>query len=84
MPANWRIVLDLQKKWKHLQNAYDHKKLEDYISQSHLVGPNGSLTQQIIKGIIPSIIFGSTRNWQNHIGTNYCTRIETSLLFECN
>ena len=33
------------------------QKLEDYISQSHLVGPNGSLTQQIAKGIIPSIIF---------------------------
>lgn len=33
------------------------QKLEDYISQSHLVGPNGSLTQQIVKGIIPSIIF---------------------------
>ena len=33
------------------------QKLEDYISQSHLVGPNGSLTQQITKGIIPSIIF---------------------------
>jgi putative ATPase len=33
------------------------QKLEDYISQSHLVGPNGSLTQQIGKGIIPSLIF---------------------------
>ena len=33
------------------------QKLEDYISQSHLVGPNGSLTQQIVKGIIPSLIF---------------------------
>jgi putative ATPase len=33
------------------------QKLEDYISQSHLVGPNGSLTQQIAKGIIPSLIF---------------------------
>lgn len=33
------------------------QKLEDYISQSHLVGPNGSLTQQITKGIIPSLIF---------------------------
>ena len=33
------------------------QKLEHYISQSHLVGPNGSLTQQIAKGIIPSIIF---------------------------
>ena len=32
------------------------QKLEDYISQSHLVGPSGSLTQQITKGIIPSLI----------------------------
>lgn len=32
------------------------QKLDDYISQSHLVGPNGSLTQQIAKGIIPSLI----------------------------
>jgi len=31
--------------------------LEDYVSQLHLVGPNGSLTQQISKGIIPSLIF---------------------------
>jgi putative ATPase len=30
--------------------------LEDYISQEHLVGPEGSLTQQIKKGIIPSLI----------------------------
>lgn len=33
------------------------QKLEDYISQLHLVGPTGSLTQQISKGIIPSLIF---------------------------
>jgi putative ATPase len=33
------------------------QQLEDYISQQHLVGPNGSLTQQIEKGIIPSLIF---------------------------
>jgi putative ATPase len=33
------------------------QKLEDYISQLHLVGPNGSLTQQIAKGIIPSLLF---------------------------
>jgi putative ATPase len=33
------------------------QKLEDYISQKHLVGPTGSLTQQISKGIIPSLIF---------------------------
>ena len=32
------------------------QRLEDYISQSHLVGTNGSLTQQIAKGIIPSLI----------------------------
>ncbi len=33
------------------------QKLEDYISQLHLVGPQGSLTHQIAKGIIPSLIF---------------------------
>jgi putative ATPase len=33
------------------------QKLEDYISQAHLIGPEGSLTQQIAKGIIPSLIF---------------------------
>ena len=33
------------------------QQLQDYISQQHLVGPNGSLTQQIEKGIIPSLIF---------------------------
>ncbi len=33
------------------------QKLEEYISQAHLVGPKGSLTQQIEKGIIPSLIF---------------------------
>lgn len=33
------------------------QKLEDYISQHHLVGPSGSLTQQISKGIIHSLIF---------------------------
>ena len=33
------------------------KKLDDYISQRHLVGKNGSLTHQIRKGIIPSLIF---------------------------
>lgn len=31
--------------------------LHDYISQSHLVGEHGSLTHQIAKGIIPSLIF---------------------------
>lgn len=33
------------------------QQLEDYVSQLHLVGPNGSLTNQISKGIIPSMIF---------------------------
>ena len=32
------------------------KHLSDYISQQHLVGPNGSLTNQIARGIIPSLI----------------------------
>ncbi len=33
------------------------KTLDDYISQHHLVGENGSLTRQIKKGIVPSLIF---------------------------
>lgn len=32
------------------------KSLEDYISQTHLVGENGSLTKQIKQGLIPSMI----------------------------
>ncbi|MBL7472825.1 replication-associated recombination protein A [Robertkochia sediminum] len=32
------------------------RTLDDYISQQHLVGPSGSLTQQIKRGIIPSLI----------------------------
>ena len=32
------------------------KTLDDYISQHHLVGKDGSLTHQIKKGIIPSLI----------------------------
>lgn len=33
------------------------QQLEDYLGQPQLVGPNGSLTHQIAKGIIPSLIF---------------------------
>ncbi|MEJ2114410.1 MAG: AAA family ATPase, partial [Flavobacteriaceae bacterium] len=33
------------------------KSLEDYLSQSHLVGKEGVLTQQIKQGLIPSMIF---------------------------
>ena len=33
------------------------KTLEDYISQQHLVGKDGALTQHIRRGIIPSLIF---------------------------
>jgi len=33
------------------------KKLEDYISQQHLIGKNGILTNLIKQGIIPSLIF---------------------------
>ncbi len=32
------------------------KTLDEYVSQHHLVGENGSLTHQIKKGIIPSLI----------------------------
>ncbi len=33
------------------------QKLEDYISQAHLVGPDGSLSRQLQSGFIPSLIF---------------------------
>lgn len=33
------------------------KTLEEYLSQEHLVGPKGSLTLQIQRGIVPSLIF---------------------------
>ncbi len=33
------------------------RKLSDYISQGHLVGPEGALTRQIRSGTIPSLIF---------------------------
>ncbi|MBC3757558.1 replication-associated recombination protein A [Hyunsoonleella sp. SJ7] len=33
------------------------KTLEDYVSQSHLVGNNGALTQQLKNGLIASMIF---------------------------
>ncbi|AUP80333.1 replication-associated recombination protein A [Flavivirga eckloniae] len=33
------------------------KTLNDYVSQSHLVGKQGSLTQHIKQGLIPSMIF---------------------------
>lgn len=33
------------------------KRLEDYISQTHLVGETGILTQNIKRGLIPSMIF---------------------------
>jgi putative ATPase len=33
------------------------RNLDDYISQQHLVGPNGALTQHIKRGFIPSLIF---------------------------
>ena len=36
------------------------QKLEDYISQQHLVGKNGALTRQIASGIIPSMLFWGT------------------------
>jgi putative ATPase len=52
------LILDLKRQMEApLAERIRPQKLEDYISQSHLVGPSGSLTQQIAKGIIPSLIF---------------------------
>ncbi|WP_405292039.1 replication-associated recombination protein A [Algibacter sp. Ld11] len=33
------------------------RTLEDYVSQTHLVGKNGALTQHIKQGLIPSMLF---------------------------
>lgn len=33
------------------------QQLADYLGQLHLIGPEGSLTQQILNGFIPSLIF---------------------------
>jgi putative ATPase len=42
---------------KPLAERLRPKVLKDYISQKHLIGENGSLTNQIKQGIIPSLIF---------------------------
>ncbi len=41
---------------KPLAERIRPKTLEEYLSQDHLVGDQGSLTQQIKRGIIPSLI----------------------------
>jgi putative ATPase len=57
------------------------QKLADYISQLHLVGPNGSLTQQIEKGIIPSLIlWGPPGTGKNNAGPNNCKGIQKAIL----
>lgn len=42
---------------KPLAERLRPQKLEDYLSQQHLVGDKGSLKSQIKQGIIPSLIF---------------------------
>jgi len=42
---------------KPLAERLRPQKLEDYLSQQHLVGDQGALQQQIKRGILPSIIF---------------------------
>lgn len=42
---------------KPLAERLRPKTLDEYLSQNHLVGPKGSLRQQIKSGIIPSLIF---------------------------
>lgn len=41
---------------KPLAERLRPKKLDDYLSQQHLIGPKGALRQQLDQGIIPSII----------------------------
>jgi len=54
------------------------KTLDDYISQSHLVGPKGILTQHITQGLIPSMIFwgppGTGKTTLAHIIANTSKR----------
>jgi len=54
------------------------KTLEAYISQSHLVGPKGILTQHIAQGLIPSMIFwgppGTGKTTLAHIIANTSKR----------
>lgn len=42
---------------KPLAERLRPQKLQDYLSQRHLIGENGALRKQIEKGIIPSMIF---------------------------
>jgi putative ATPase len=42
---------------KPLAERLRPKTLKDYVSQTHLVGKKGALTQHIKKGLIPSMIF---------------------------
>ncbi|WP_428223353.1 replication-associated recombination protein A [Flavobacterium sp.] len=50
------LILDKLISMQPLAERIRPKNLEEYISQSHLVGDQGSLTHQIEKGIIPSLI----------------------------
>ena len=54
------------------------KSLDEYVSQAHLVGEKGALTQQIKKGLIPSLIFwgppGTGKTTLAHIIANESER----------
>jgi putative ATPase len=60
MPANWRIVLDLQKMEAPLAERIRPQKIRDYISQSHLVGQMALWHNKSLKNYSFHNFLGST------------------------
>ena len=40
------------------------KSFKDYISQEHLVGPNGQITKQLANGLLSSMVLWDLLDWK--------------------